>query len=253
MAKVSIATLDQARPRSLPAGATGDIEARAYFDGEGDPLHLHWYRMSPQSALEIAGAPTDRLAYVLDGSLDADGAKLAARSSVIVEFGASLTVRATGDSATLLVFNVRVRRPDDRAGKHVHLLPTENVPRSASFHGAEGIGGGIHADAQCPTCRVWLHEQSYVMEGKETALHSHSKDEIIFVTDGSIRLGQRLYGPGTALAIAANTKYGFISGPGGLKFINFRGSSPTYTSADGTTVLDEAKLWRSALGSPTYS
>jgi hypothetical protein len=65
-----------------------------------------------------------------------------------------------------------------------------------------------------------------------------------------VRLAQ--YGPGTALAIAANVRYGFHSGPAGLHFINFRGSSPTYTSADGLTVLDEAELWRSALGRPAY-
>ena len=30
------------------------------------------------------------------------------------------------------------------------------------------------------TCSVWLHENSYAMAGKETALHSHSEDEVIF-------------------------------------------------------------------------
>jgi len=253
MAKVSIATLDQAKRAEPPANATGDIESRSYFNAESDPLHLLWHRLSPHAELVITGEPADRLAYVLSGSIEADGITLSAKSSAITEFGASLRVRAGAEGATVLLFNVQKRRPDDREGHHVHLLPTENVPRSASFHGSEGIGGGLHADAQCPTCRVWLHEQSYAMENKETALHSHSEDEIIFVTDGTIRIGQRIYGPGTALAIAANVKYGFFSGPGGLQFINFRGSSPTYTSADGATVLDEAQLWRSALGSPMYT
>jgi len=40
--------------------------------------------------------------------------------------------------------------------------------------------------------------------------------------------------------------------PGGLQFVNFRGASPTYTSAIDSTVLDEAELWRSALGAPAY-
>jgi hypothetical protein len=90
------------------------------------------------------------------------------------------------------------------------------------------------------------------MADKETAVHSHSEDEVIFVHTGSIRLGNKIYGPGTALAIAADTKYGFFSGPDGLGFVNFRGTSPTYTSGDGKTVMDEADLWRGLLGAPEY-
>lgn len=252
MAKVSIMTLEQAQSIVPAAEARGAIESRAYFGKQSDPIHLQWHRMSPQAELRVAGTPTDRLVYVWEGSLEAAGATLRAHGSAIVEFGASLTLRAAAQGAILLIFNVRERRPQDREGGHVHLLPSERVPRSTRFHGTEGVGGGLHADAQCPTCKVWLHEQAYAMPDKETALHSHSEDEVIFVTDGTIRLGNRNYGPGTALAIAANVKYGFHSGPGGLRFINFRGSSPTYTSADGSTVLDEAELWRSGLGRPVY-
>ena len=138
------------------------------------------------------------------------------------------------------------------AGGHIHLLPSEKVPRTQGMGGNQGIGGALHADAGCPTCSVWLHENSYAMADKETAPHSHSEDEVIFVHTGSIRLGNRLYGPGTALAIAAATKYGFHSGPDGLGFVNFRGSSPTYTSADGKVVMDVAELWRGLLGRPEY-
>jgi hypothetical protein len=252
MAKVAITPLERAREISPPAESEGLIESRAYFGKPIDPIHLQYHRASRRAKLEVSGQPTDRLVYVWKGSVEAGGAALKAGSSAIVEFGASLTLAASGEGATLLVFNVSERRPADREGGHVHLLPSESVSRSASFHGTAGIGGGLHADAQCPTCRVWLHEQVYEMADQETVLHSHSEDEVIFVTDGAIRLGQRLYGPGTALAIAANVKYGFHSGPAGLHFVNFRGSSPTYTSADGLTVLDEAKLWRSALGRPAY-
>ena len=38
----------------------------------------------------------------------------------------------------------------------------------------------------------------------------------------------------------------------GLSFVNFRGSSPTYTSGDGSLSLDEADLWRKAVGAPEY-
>ena len=90
------------------------------------------------------------------------------------------------------------------------------------------------------------------MADKETELHSHSEDELIFVRAGSVRLGNRLYGPGTAIAIAADTLYEFWSGPDGLSFVNFRATSPTYKKGDGSLVLDEAELWRKAVGKPEF-
>ena len=110
----------------------------------------------------------------------------------------------------------------------------------------------LHADSHCPTCRLWLHENDYPDANVETEVHSHSEDEVIFVRAGSVRLGNRVHGPGTALAIAANTKYGFFSGHDGLSLVNFRGASPTYTSADGTVVMDEAELWRARVKQPEY-
>jgi hypothetical protein len=114
------------------------------------------------------------------------------------------------------------------------------------------MGGGIHADAACPTCTVWLHENDFhCKNGTTVPLHSHSEDEIIFVTAGEIRLGNRRYGPGTALAITANTVYGFEAAPEGLSFINFRAASPTVTTPHG--VHDEAQMWTSKLGKPPYA
>jgi hypothetical protein len=110
---------------------------------------------------------------------------------------------------------------------------------------------GLHADSQCPTCRVWLHENRFAADS-ETGLHSHSEDEVIFVTAGAIRLGRAVYDAGVALAVPADTRYGFHAGPEGLSFVNFRGRSPTYTAADGSMVVDEAKLWRDRVGRPDY-
>ena len=59
-----------------------------------------------------------------------------------------------------------------------------------------------------------------------------AQDEVIVVIDGEIVLGRRGYGPGTAIAIARDTLYGFRSGDQGLVFINFRPRSPVYVPAD---------------------
>jgi hypothetical protein len=249
MAKVSIATVDQAMVVPPPQGE-GAVATRALF-GDAAPIHLQVHELDACASLAFHAGAADMALFVWKGSVMAGGSVLGERASAVVERGAGLEIEAGADGAALLAFHFNGDE-SARAGGHVHLLPRDRVPRTESLGGNEGIGGALHADAQCPTCSVWLHENSYAMADKETAVHSHSEDEVIFVHSGSIRLGNRLYGPGTALAIAAGTKYGFHSGPDGLGFVNFRASSPTYTSGDGKTVMDEAELWRGLLGSPQY-
>ena len=250
MAKVSVMTLDKAPVAKTPA-AKG-VETRVYFDRKGDPIHMHMHKMDPGATLTLEGDPTDRLAYVWEGEVTAGGETLDKRSSLIVEHGRSTSITANAKGATLLEFNMRERPSDPRAGGHVHLLPNRIVPRAEKLSEGGTAGGALHADAHCETCEIWLHENDFYLGDHETVLHSHSEDEVIFVRDGAIKLGNRLYGPGTALAIGANVKYEFWSGPEGLSFVNFRGASPTYTTADGSHVLDEAKFWRGVVGPPQY-
>ena len=250
MAKVSVMTIDKAPVAETPT-AKG-IQTQVYFDRAGDPIHLHLHKMEPGATLTLEGNPTDRLAYVWEGEVSAGGEKLDQRSSLIVEHGSSTDITASAGGATLLEFNMRERPANPRAGGHVHLLPNRIVPRAEKLGEAGTAGGALHADAHCPTCEIWLHENDFYNADHETVLHSHSEDEVIFVRDGAIKLGNRLYGPGTALAIGADVKYEFWTGPEGMSFVNFRGASPTYTTADGSYVLDEAKFWQGAVGAPQY-
>jgi quercetin dioxygenase-like cupin family protein len=246
MAKVKIVTLERSHP--LP-GAPG-IESRAYLDGPGAPLHLARHRLAPGAAMRIEGEPADRLVYVFEGMVAAGDRHLAKGSSLIVEFGARMDLSAGPDGATVLTFNQAERPADGRPGGHVHLLPREAVPRTHDLGTQNEMGGGIHADAACPSCTVWLHENDFhAKAGTTVPPHSHSEDEIIFVTAGEIGLGNRRYGPGTAIAVAADTVYGFEA-PQGLSFINFRAASPTVTTSHG--VIDEARMWIGKLGKPPY-
>jgi hypothetical protein len=249
MPKVSIATEDTAPVVPPPEQASGEVQSQAYFSGDRQPLHLHLHRLAPNASIPFTADSADQVVYVWKGSVEAGGVLLNERSMAIVEHGAALATTATGEGATLLVFNARERSDDDRPGGHVHILPSDRVPRLET---ESRVGLALYADSQCETCKAWLHENEYANPNIETKLHSHSEDEIIFVRGGSIRLGNRVFGPGMAVAVAANTKYGFFSGEDGLSFVNFRGTSPTYTSADGSTVLDEAAFWRSRVGIPTY-
>jgi hypothetical protein len=250
MPKVSLASFETAARVAALRDADGSVETRAIFNRDFDPIHLYAHRLSANTTLSFSGTPCDCLVYVWDGTVHTEVARLGPRSSAIVEFGRSLAISTRDEPAVLLEFKLKTRGAQARIGGHVHVLPSEHVARADSVHGKK-VGMALHADAQCPTCTLWFHENDFEANS-ETPLHSHSEDEVIFVRAGSIRLGNRLHGPGTALAIAANTKYAFFAGPQGLSFVNFRGSSPTITSGDGAVVMDEAELWRTTVGKPRY-
>jgi hypothetical protein len=129
------------------------------------------------------------------------------------------------------------------------------VPRYGSD---EGHQGGLHADSDCPSCSVWLHENHFppaeplTEEQQKGGVHSHSEDEIIFVVDGEMRLGNKPAGPGTALAISADTLYSFSPGPNGLSFINFRAGRPSEIKFANGHSMSETGYWREKVSRPDY-
>jgi hypothetical protein len=248
MAKVSIATLDTAAAAETPPRSSGEIETYDYFTGDRHPIHLQLHRLGPAATLRIDGGERDHLAYVWEGAIAAGGTRMDRGSSFIVEFGAMLTVTASSEGAVVLSYKLRDRDADARAGGHVHLMPTEIVPHTPGMSGST-IGGGIHFLGDCPTCTLWLHENTFEADN-EIAPHSHSKDELIFIREGSIRLGTKLYPRGTAILLHADTSYGFTSGPNGMGTIDFRGSAPNISYPDGS-FIDETRMW-SEVGIPLY-
>jgi len=68
----------------------------------------------------------------------------------------------------------------------------------------------------------------------EIQLHSHDADEIIYILEGSMKIGNRTVGPGASLFIAGGTFYGFRAGPDGLHILNFRPrSDPSFNLPPG--------------------
>lgn len=254
MARISIGTPEKALPAPPPPGMTGPDPCQAYFVREADPLHLHLHRLGAGEVLRIGRMHSDCVAYVWKGAITAEGAGLPYGSSLVVEHGAEAELTAGEEGAMVLTFAERGPPQAQRSGGHVHLLPRDRVPRYA-----ETVSGGLHADALCPTCAVWLHENTMpgmsdeaAQEIAERGIHSHSEDEIIFVTGGSMRLGTKIYGPGTAIAIAADTMYGFTPGPEGLSFINFRAGFPQAFHMKNGSTFDEAGYWRDRVSPPVY-
>jgi hypothetical protein len=258
MPKVSIMTPEKAHPVAPPTGYSGLAEAVAYFEGEKSPLHLHLHEIAPGETLRIGQSGTDRLAYVWRGGVDAGGCRLAKGSSMIVEHGQALDLKGHMELSAVLSFSAARAPAAPREGGHVHLLPVERVPRVASVGGASGVGGAMHADSSCPTCELWLHENFFPgapplsLAEQQRGVHSHTEDEIIFVIDGQIRLGTKLYGSGTALAIAADTLYSFTAGPDGLSFVNFRAGTPGDIKFANGACMSETAFWRERVAQPVY-
>jgi hypothetical protein len=256
MGKISIATVDEAPLVVTPRDGASGVETRALFRDARDPIHLHLHRLARDAVVRVGPKDTDSVAFVWSGAIEAGGRTLAAGSSLIVERGSSLEVRGNDEGSRLLVFSAARRSAELRPGGHIHLLPVERVPRVANLKGSRGAGGALHADGGCPTCEVWLHENFLQPVDEEPAgekgVHSHSEDEVIFVTDGHMRLGARLYGAGSAVAIPAETFYSFGVGPDGLRFVNFRPARPKDIKFKGGATMDEVAFWRDQAGAPEY-
>jgi hypothetical protein len=252
MTKVQFVSPDGAALIDAPSSGGGRIQSRAYFNKEADPLHLQVHELTADTVLNAGSLETDTLVYVWMGAVVVQGVRLAERSSLIVERGASAAVSAVDNAAKLLFFTPKKPRSGEQTAPRLRLLPRERVPCNRDLGGQGLAGGALHADASPASCHLWLHENDFYVGGNPVAVHSHTEDEIIFVREGELRVGNRGYGPGTALAVAANTKYGFQVGPAGLSFVNFRASAPTYKSSDGTHSMDEAEFWRSQTGRPEY-
>jgi hypothetical protein len=251
MAKVSVVAPEKVVPAGLPEGFSGLAETAAYVAGPNDPLHLYIHSIGTGETLYIGPRPTDCLVYVWQGAIEAGGHRMANGSSLVVENGGSLAITAQGGVSQVLSFTAARAPVTQRAGGHVHLLPVERVARVSGM--IAGVNGGMHFDSACPTCEIWLHENEFTPafltpETEQRGPHCHTEDEIIFVTGGQLRLGNRLYGPGTALAIHAETMYSFNPGPKGLSFINFRAATPgDIRRADGQS-SSETGGWRKQLG-----
>jgi hypothetical protein len=251
MAKISLVTRDKTVPAELPEGFSGQASTAAYVAGRNDPLHLYIHGIEPGETLCIGPRSIDCLVYVWKGEVEAGGHRLAAGSSLLVEHGNSIAITGGDTVSEILSFTAATPPEAQRAGGHVHLLPVERVPRVTGM--IPGVNGGMHFDSACPTCEIWLHENQFTPafltpETERRGPHRHTEDEIIFVTDGQIKLGNRLCGPGTALAIAAETMYSFNPGPDGVGFINFRAGKPGDIFHSDGRQASETDGWHRQLG-----
>jgi hypothetical protein len=256
MAKIVLSVFD-ALPQEMAYAsddetADSDVITRIAFDGHRGPIPMRVHDLPAGSVVEWRNSRTGHLIYVWSGSAVLTGEELVQGSTVIVEHRASTRLEGGPGGCTLLVFNPAAGASGEkRAGGNVHILPAAQTPRTDDFTGDGKFGAAMYADSTCPTCTMWMHENGYHQEGYVVEPHYHSEDEIIVVTSGEIILGQRRYGRGTAISIAGKTIYTFRTGTGGLAYINFRSSHPSYAPAGATETVDEL-IYYTSLGKPPY-
>lgn len=196
------------------------------------PLWLVVLELDDGGELRWADVHGDEAVYVRNGALEvADGRRCPTRGAVVVEADAVTSVRAVGPTTVVHVGphdpappTDGINGPAEPGGRQVHVVgpggtwAVEAPDRDTHYYG----------DSTCPSCRLTLlytsRNSTYTSEA-----HSHSQDELIHVLDGSIRLGNRVIGPGTTLAIAADQRYGFVS-DNGFAFINYRRDASTMTT-----------------------
>ncbi|HET9629717.1 MAG TPA: hypothetical protein VFP14_09580 [Novosphingobium sp.] len=252
MAKVKLVSPGQLRaiPGCLPdEQAFGEVQTRLGVCGSF-PLHAGFRIMTGGSAIAWQAAASGRVILVWEGVARVGETILGVESAVIIEHGGSVRIDAVEDATALLVFDARKDSPpEDAHGGGVHILPAERVQRTDCLAPDMPLGAAVYADSSCPTCSMWLHENSY-QPHFELGLHSHSQDEIIVVVGGDLVIGTKSYGRGSMLAVAKDVLYQFKCGERGLRFVNFRPSRPTYTSGDGSFTADERSIYREVFHEP---
>ncbi len=258
MPKVAIVTPEKRKLAPLPEGLSGNGRAEAYLSGDKDPIHAWLHRLGKGQRLLIGPMANDCLGYVWEGEVIAGDVRLGAGSSLIAEHGESVTIVGSGEGdALVLTFRGAGPASHGRAGGHVHLLPADRVPGSSELSGPT-VGGDMHSDSQCDTCSVWLHANHFAPseplspEAAAKGVHSHTEDEVIFITRGAIQLGQKLFPAGTAVAIAGDTMYSIAPGPDGMSFINFRAGTPSDIRFAAGGSMSETQYWKERVARPQY-
>jgi hypothetical protein len=236
----SAADVEPASPPILSGfSVTGAVKTRAVMATADRPLNLWFHDAEPGAVLAWENPAVGHVLYVWDGEVFADGKRIGKDSTIVIEHGGAIVLETGTQPATLAHFHRRETGADqpERDGGRVHIATAEGIYRCATpERHADYI---IWADADCPSCKLWLHQTRFSKAGMRIRQHMHSEDEIILVREGSMVLGNRTLQPGTALAIDANTGYRFGTGPDGLAFINFRATDPWVIFLEGGKPVTE--------------
>lgn len=216
----------------VPVKVTGLVWSRLM----SPPDYALWLAISEIHAgaqLIWDGHHSEQAIYVFSGSLSVGDHTCPAGGAVIIESDVPATVTATERSVIghwgswdRVPPTNSLGGPPKSEGHRVHVIG----PKGRFTAGdPDNVAVRSFADSTCETCRVSFFEVTRRHE-RAGRPHSHSADEIIYLTDGTIQLGAYTLQPGTALCIPSEVRYAEGAGPDGAVFLNFRREASNRTN-----------------------
>jgi hypothetical protein len=255
-AEVTVGTFDQLDDGYRAPSCALDGSARSrLFHPAGYSLWQLRGDLTAGSELSWTTRHGDEALYVLAGCLEVDGQRCAAGGGVVLEATTPAVVRVVTDTSVLHSGTTADVPPRDGPlgppatdGRSVHVFPSAD-----SSHRLKAVGRPLFTefftDGTCRTCRI----AHFVIDGRQATdgytgkSHLHSEDEIIFMIEGSIRLGTTVVAEGQSVAVPANRRYGFrTTGP--FRFLNYRGDVASATFQPGSHPVFETVAALAAAG-----
>jgi quercetin dioxygenase-like cupin family protein len=190
---------------------TGEATTR-FAAPAGYALWMNAGEVGAGSTLSWTADHGDESVYVEQGLVEIDGRRCGPGGTVIVERGVPARLSFLEDSAVAHFGSYEIAPVEGPARPpSVHVL---DAP--LSYKGTTGF----FIDGNCESCAI-----SFVRVSGEEAhvgrAHSHTADEIMYVTKGTIRTGRVQLRPGMALAIPADRIYSFRTDEP-WEFVNYR-------------------------------
>lgn len=226
MTRVFISDGSERGETEFPRRHGADVQAARSLGivcGKDRPLNAWRHTLGESGVVTLENAEVGHAFFVEQGSINADGRIVNAGQAVSFGPHVSARLRGTSQGSSVLHFFATKGATPARRGGCVHFSDTAPLVDCAN-----NTAHTLFADASCPTCQLWLHRSEFNAPGYFVRPHYHTEDEIIVVTRGTLMLGDRACGPGTALAIDEQAVYSFRAGPDGLAFVNFRDGDPVF-------------------------
>lgn len=191
------------------------------------PLWLVESELEDGATFRWDGQHGDDVLYVFEGGLRHVDRRCPPDGAVIVESGVTAELVAVGPTRVAHFGAVEDEPPSsgrfgppEAEGHGVHVVG----PRGQFFSGArEGVHATWYADATCATCRAQLLKVHAGPQDKRNGPpHHHTEDEIIYLIEGTVRIGKTVFTPKTSLSIPGMARYALTGGPEGHTFLNYR-------------------------------
>ena len=222
------------RSREYPAPYTtvaGNVMASGAFPTDFNLWQVQ-AEVEPDAELEWAPEHGDEALYVLSGAIRLGEEICGPGSSVVIDSHVAARVHVV-EPGSILHCGTWAKEPPRsgprgpvvREGHGVAVIPSNGVHES-HYHrdGIETIGT-VLSDPRRPTCRLDLFRVA-TNGAANVGSHSHSEDEMIYVTEGTLRVGPDAVHAGMSIAIRGGRRYGFRT-TGAHEFINYRADLAT--------------------------